>query len=567
MFFQFGQGAVFQFGRLAQVVFPLGHLDGVLGLLDLPFQLALASDGLLFLFPLRRKDREPLLLVGQFLLQGLQPLLGSLIGFLQQGLFLDLQLHHPPRQFVHFGRHGVDFRAQLGRGLVHQVDGLVRQKAVRDVAVRKHRGGHQRGVLDAHPVVHLVAVLQPAQDGDGVRHVGLGHVDLLKAALQGGVLFDVLAVFVQGGGPDAMEFATGQHGLEQVARVHGPLGLAGAHHVVQLIDEEDHRSVRILHFLQHGLEALFEFPPEFRPRDQRAQVQGDDAFVLHALGHVPAHHPLGESFHDGRLAHARLADQHRVVLGAPAQHLHHPPDFLIPSDHRVQLAGLGHFGQIAPEPGQRLEGVLRVGGGDAAAAPHGANRFQHRLAGQPRFGQIVLGRPGAFGLQQGQQQVFGADVFIAKILRFRFRANHHLVEAHARGEFPPASADLRLLVQQGPPAADEGVHVVAHLLQHMGRHAVLLFGQGQQQVHGVQFPVLHPHGQGMRPLQRGLRFFREILDLHGFLPLSGAGFFCAGPIPAARGGKEAGGSIAPCPRPGFSFPRLDLIRSLKTSNC
>ena len=54
-----------------------------------------------------------------------------------------------------------------------------------------------------------------------------------------GVLFDVLPVLVQGGGADAVQFAAGQHRLEQVAGVHGALGLARAHDGVQLIDEED----------------------------------------------------------------------------------------------------------------------------------------------------------------------------------------------------------------------------------------------------------------------------------------------------------------------------------------
>ncbi|GMA35931.1 hypothetical protein GCM10025876_21350 [Demequina litorisediminis] len=45
--------------------------------------------------------------------------------------------------------------------------------------------------------------------------------------------------------------------------------------------------------------------------------------VLEGLGHVAAHDRLGEAFDDGSLADAGLADQHGVVLGAAAQHLHH----------------------------------------------------------------------------------------------------------------------------------------------------------------------------------------------------------------------------------------------------
>ena len=50
-------------------------------------------------------------------------------------------------------------------------------------------------------------------------------------------------------------------------------------------------------------------------------------------GWVATHYPLREALHDGRLADARLADQHRVVFGASAQHPHHPPDLVVAPHH------------------------------------------------------------------------------------------------------------------------------------------------------------------------------------------------------------------------------------------
>ena len=55
---------------------------------------------------------------------------------------------------------------------------------------------------------------------------------------------------------------------------------------------------------------------------------------------APTHHALGEALHDGGLADARLPDEHRVVLGAAAQHAHAPPDLLIPPDHLNVQKGL-----------------------------------------------------------------------------------------------------------------------------------------------------------------------------------------------------------------------------------
>ena len=90
-----------------------------------------------------------------------------------------------------------------------------------------------------HVVVQLVALLEATQYGDGVLHRRLGDQHLLETALQGGVFFHVLPVLVQGGGAHAVQLAASQGGLEHIARIHGALGLAGAHHGMQLVDEED----------------------------------------------------------------------------------------------------------------------------------------------------------------------------------------------------------------------------------------------------------------------------------------------------------------------------------------
>ena len=56
-------------------------------------------------------------------------------------------------------------------------------------------------------MVGLVFVLEALEDQDGVLDGGLLDLDLLEAALERGVLLDVFAVLVQGGGADALEFA------------------------------------------------------------------------------------------------------------------------------------------------------------------------------------------------------------------------------------------------------------------------------------------------------------------------------------------------------------------------
>ena len=101
--------------------------------------------------PVRRQRALLLLEVGQLLLELRQPLGRGLVGLLAQRLALDLELHHAPLHLVELGRHRVDLHAQPRRRLVDQVDGLVGQEAVGDVAVREHGRRDQRRVLEAAP--------------------------------------------------------------------------------------------------------------------------------------------------------------------------------------------------------------------------------------------------------------------------------------------------------------------------------------------------------------------------------------------------------------------------------
>ncbi len=213
---QLGNPAIGQFTRALEFAAALriGKLDAQA--VELAFQLLRIGELVLFRAPARRQRSGLLLEIGKFLFQHLQPALRAGIAFLFQRLLLDLQPDDFPIHRIEFFRLGIDLHLQPRRGLVHQVDGLVGQEAVGDVAVRQRGGGHQRGIGDPHTVMLLVFVLQAAQDRNGVLDRRLGDEDRLEPARQCGVLFDVLAVFVERGGADAMQFAARQRGLQEV---------------------------------------------------------------------------------------------------------------------------------------------------------------------------------------------------------------------------------------------------------------------------------------------------------------------------------------------------------------
>ena len=163
----------------------------------------------------------------------------------------------------------------------------------------------------------------------------------LEAALERGVLLDVLAVLVERGRADRAQLAAGEHRLEQVRGVDGALGGAGADDRVQLVHEEDDLAARVGDLLEHRLQALLELAAVLGAREQRADVERDHAPVAQRLGDVAVDDALGEALDDRRLADAGLADQHRVVLRAAGEDLDHAADLVVAADHRVELVVLG----------------------------------------------------------------------------------------------------------------------------------------------------------------------------------------------------------------------------------
>ena len=193
-----------------------------------------------------------------------------------------------------------------------------------------------------------------------------------------GVFLDVLAIFVERRGADAAQLAAGQGRLEQVGRVAAPFGRAGADDRVQLVDEQDDVAARRCTSLSTALSRSSNSPRNFVPAIERAHVERDHALVLEALRHVALHDPQGQPFDDGRLADARLADQHGIVLRAPREHLDHAADFLVAADHRVELALPGPLDQVDAVLLQGLELVFRVLIGHAGAAADRLQRLEHR---------------------------------------------------------------------------------------------------------------------------------------------------------------------------------------------
>jgi len=362
--------------------------------------------------------------------------------------------------------------------------------------------------------MHLVALPQAAQDRDRLLDRRLVHVDGLETALQRGVLLDVLAVLVERGGTDGVQLPAGQHRLEEVGRVHGAFRGARPDHGMQLVDEEDHLALGIVDLLEDGLEALLELATILRTGNQRPEVERDDAFLLEALRHVAPDDALSEAFHHGRLADARLADQHRVVLGAPRQDLDDAADLIVAPDDRVQLAIARVLGQVAAVLLQRLVGGLGVLRGHPLAAADALQRLKDRLVVGP--GSFHDALRVAAGLGRSEEQVLRRDVLVLEALCLVLGALHELTCTRVEGQ--TAALDAGPLREHGAELHFDRGGIRTEPAQRHRWNAFRVLEQRGQDVLGVEDGAVLLRSEALRCQDRLLGLLGVSVELHGLHP-------------------------------------------------
>ncbi len=167
--------------------------------------------------------------------------------------------------------------------------------------------------------------------------------------------------------------------------------------------------------LQHRLEPFLELAAILGAGDQCAHVERQELLVLQAFRNVLVDDALRKTFDDGGLADARLADQHRIVLGAAGQHLDGAADFLVATDHRVDLAVARRLREVAGIFLERVVGVLgrrRVRG---AALAQRLDRRIEVLRRNPRARQNLAG-VAVLVERDRQQQPLDRDEAVAGLL-------------------------------------------------------------------------------------------------------------------------------------------------------
>ena len=214
----------------------------------------------------------------------------------------------------------------------------------------------------------LVTFLQATQDGDGGILVWLADEHGLETAFQRLVLLEILLVFVEGGGTDGAQFATGQRRFQDVGGIHRAFARCpGTHQGVDFINEENNLAVGVDHLLDDAFQTFLELALVLGTGHQSTHIQRIQLLGFQVFRNITAHQTVGKSFGDGGFADTGLTDQNRVVLGTPRQDLQHPPDLLVTSDDGVEFALAGGLVEVG---GVLVEGVvcvLTVGAGHLRA--------------------------------------------------------------------------------------------------------------------------------------------------------------------------------------------------------
>ena len=295
-----------------------------------------------------------------------------------------------------------------------------------------------------------------------MRQRRLVHLHGLEAALERGILLEVLAVLVERGRTDRLQLTAGEQRLEDGCRVDRALGGTRTDEGVDLVDERDDVAAGA-DLLGDLLQALLEVTAVAAAGDERAEVERVELLVLQGLRHVAAHDRQREALDDGGLADAGLTDQHGVVLGAAGEDLHDPLHLLLAPDHRVELAVARGLREVAAELVEDLRALVGRGvvatDGDRLLALVAREQLDDLLAHAVEVGAELHEHLGCDALalaDEAEQDVLGADVVVAELQRLAQAQLEHLLRTRREGDVTG-----RLLLA----LADDVLHLLAHGIQ------------------------------------------------------------------------------------------------------
>ena len=169
-------------------------------------------------------------------------------------------------------------------------------------------------------MMFLISILDIVKDGQRVFVGSRFDHDFLESSFERTIFLNGFAELIKGRRANALDVATAQGRLQHVCSIHRALGIASAHHLMYLVDIKNDVGI-LFQFANHVLESFLKLTAVLGSCNQASHVERHDALVGKQPAHFLVHYSLSKAFDYGTLAHARFAEQDRVVLLAARKDL------------------------------------------------------------------------------------------------------------------------------------------------------------------------------------------------------------------------------------------------------
>ena len=249
----------------------------------------------------------------------------------------------------------------------------------------------------------------------------------------------------------------------------------------------------LLDFLQDFLQPLFELAAEPRAGHHAPQVQGQEMFTDQRFRHIPGYDLLGQTFHYRRLADARLADQHGIVLRPTRQNLEDPSDLVVAADHWIQVPFFCQRFQVAAVLLQDAIVRLRLWAGDTLPSAGLGEYLKDAIPGHARLMENLRSFSIPFG-HDGQKDMLRGDVLVTQQFRLFLGALHQSLDSRCDEDLSRLHRCIRrtrtrtrseYVIQ----TVAQGVYLDFGLLQNLADGSILLLQKGQENMLSVQLCV------------------------------------------------------------------------------
>ena len=186
---------------------------------------------------------------------------------------------------------GLVFEVHVGACLVDQINCLIGQEPVGDIPLGENDRLACNLRRNGHAVEFFIVMRNAAQDFNCLFDRRLVDRYGLEAPFERGVLFDVLAVFIEGCRADDLNFAAREGRLQDICRVHRALCIARADKIVDLVDDQNDIA-ELFDLVDEAFHAAFKLTSKLRACNERGQIHQIDFLALELVGHLLIDNPL-----------------------------------------------------------------------------------------------------------------------------------------------------------------------------------------------------------------------------------------------------------------------------------